>query len=261
VRAYGDVDLLVDTRDVGRAEHELRAIGFSPGQAGWQGISRAWERSADAGTVDLHTSLFGVEAEPEQIWRTLSARTESIRVSGVDVETLARPGLAVHVALHAAQHGAQGGKPLRDLARALAIATEQEWIDAARLAGRLNAAPAFALGLRLDPQGARLARRLGITDEPPTAVALHARGARPLVLGLEHLATAPSLRSGLGFVLRKLVPSPAYMRGQSALARRGRTGLVLAYVWRPCWALLHLPGALRAWRRARREQTAARSAR
>lgn len=260
-RVYGDVDLLVDTGKVARAERELRAMGFRPGQPGWRGVSRAWERATDAGCVDLHTSLFGAEAEPEQVWRALSATTGSLRVAGVEVETLTRPALMVHVALHAAQHGAEGGKPLRDLERALAIASEREWSDAARLAGRLDAAPAFALGLRLHPRGARLAGRLGLPDERPVAAALHARGARPLVLGLEQLATTPRLRSKLGFLARKLVPRAAYMRGQSALARRGRVGLALAYLWRPCWALLHLPGALREWRRARGEQAAARSAR
>jgi len=48
-----------------------------------------------------------------------------------------------------------------------------------------------------------------------------------------------------------------FMRWWSPLARRGRLGLTVSFLWRPLWFLGHAGPAYLAWRRARREATSA----
>jgi hypothetical protein len=250
-RPYGDVDLLVKDEAFLGAEQVLRGLGFKRLQPGWQELSWSWYRSSDESTVDLHTSLVGADAPAEALWQALSEDTDVLSVGGLDVEVLSLPARALHVALHAAQHGDGASQTREDLARALELAGEECWLEATRLARRIDAVPAFATGLRLDPRGARLADRLGLPTERPLAVALRAGHPPPLVLGLEHLARADGARSRLRFLARRVFPSRSYMRRTSALARCGPLGLGLAYLWRPMWMVLRLPGAIHAWRRER----------
>ena len=261
-RPYGDTDLLVAPDDVGAAGRVLRTAGFRRKQPGWQELSYSWFRRSDESTVDLHSSLFGVTCAPDLAWQTLSAQTDRLRVSGEEIEVLGLPARVLHVALHVAQHGGeQSEKPRHDLERALSLEDHGCWEQAARLAERLEATPAFAAGLRLDSRGERLAERMGLPDHPSPTVAMHAEGAQPLVLGLQHLATSRGVGPRLRLLARKLVPAPGYLRAHSALARRGAVGLALAYVLRPLRMLLELPAAVVAWRRARRPRSNPRSAR
>jgi hypothetical protein len=250
-RPYTDTDLLVSPRDHPEAERMLAELGFERGRSGWQEVSFAWRRVGDGSLVDLHSSLFGVEATPEKLWTELVARTESIRVGGAEVEAPNRGALAFHIALHAAQHGGDGGKPLEDLARALERASEVEWVDASALAAVVDAEPVFAAGLRRIAAGAGLATRLGLPDASSATIALHAEGAAPLVRGIEHVATAPNWAARLRFLRRKLMPPGRELRRRSALARRGRAALPLAYLLNALGLVARAPAALVAWRRAR----------
>jgi hypothetical protein len=51
---------------------------------------------------------------------------------------------------------------------------------------------------------------------------------------------------------RKVLPSPAWMREWTPLARRGPLGLIAAYGYRQLWLARHGPPALVGWLRARR---------
>jgi hypothetical protein len=80
----------------------------------------------------------------------------------------------------------------------------------------------------------------------------------PTSRGFYFLARQRGARGKLGFVLMKLVPSPDFMRLRYPSARRGRLGLLTAYLYRPFWlARWSIPG-LRSWRQA---QDLARSSR
>ena len=86
-----------------------------------------------------------------------------MRIGRLEVETLSRPARLLYVVLHAAQHESHRfEQPLKDLDRALHHAEGQPWKEAADLAGRLRAVPTFAAGLRLLPDGAGLADRMGL---------------------------------------------------------------------------------------------------
>ena len=72
------------------------------------------------------------------------------------------------------------------------------------------------------------------------------RGLRPL----EQLVAAKGFRERLGLVRRRLFPSRELMLTWKPLARRGRLGLALAYLWRPPWVLWQLVAAAVAYLRA-----------
>ncbi len=261
-RHYVDADLLVRPVHLSTAERVLIDLGLRPVlderemPGWWREHASTWAGKAGIATVDLHRTIVGVGVDPDQVWETLSTHVETIAVGGYPAKTLTIPGRAFHVALHAAQHGIGWGRPLADLTRALAVADEPTWRAAAGLATSLRATPAFAAGLRLVPAGSDLAGRLGLPTEVPTDVALRASTPPAVALGLDQLERAENLRARLAILRHKLVPPPSFMRHWSPRAREGRLGLALAYLWRPLWLLARLPAAFKAWRSARRRDSA-----
>ena len=258
-RPYVDSDLLVAPGSYRRAGAVLRELGFSPLGYSWHRDSETWQRRRDGGIVDLHRSLIGISAPPDAVWEELAADTDVLRVGGIEVEILRVPARALHIALHAAEHGQDLWHPLEDLSRALRVADDDVWRQAADVARRIDALPAFAAGLRFDPAGVRLAQRLDLPGDRPPDVAVRAGPDVPVAIALQNLVSAQPFRIRARTVLRALVPPPRYMRRWStermsawpAALRRGRLGLGLAYLWRPVWILLRLPEAIRAIRRAR----------
>jgi Uncharacterised nucleotidyltransferase len=274
-RPYDDSDLLVAPGAYRRAGDVLRELGFRHREYVWLRYVQTWLRSSDPSgvertrpsMVDLHRSLNGVGAPADTAWEVLSANTDMLRVGRVEVEVLCVPARALHVALHAAQHGAEVGRPLEDLARALRHAEEGVWREAADLARRLDAVPAFDGGLRLDPRGGQLAERLRLPAARSPAVALRAAAQDPVAIALESLAGERSLRARARLLVRALVPSRLYMRKWSATRmtrwpaalREGPLGLWVAYAWRPVWNLGRLPRAIIALARARRAHSRGRN--
>jgi hypothetical protein len=255
-RDYGDADLLVDPQHFEVARRLLASWGFvqlfeEPQRRSDLPHAEPWGRAHDDAEVDLHRTLFGLGVAPEDAWRELAATTESLREGGTEFRVLSPPARALVVAVHAAQHGPDTDKPLDDLSRALERVPEEIWAEAAVLAARLDATQTFATGLRLLPDGARLADRLELVRPTLIAAAHRAR----LALGFERLAGTPGPRAKLELALREAFPKPAYLRWWSPLARRGRLGLALTYVWRPLWLLGHAGPSFIAWRRTRKNGT------
>ena len=264
-RSYRDCDILVAPHDIARAEETLASLGFEhpplddlPFDKPWH--AHAWVRSGSA-SIDLHRTLIGVGVEPQTVWQILSANTSRMMVGGRDVEVLDRVARAVHVALHASHHGSGIRHPIRDLELAARKLPRETWQEAAALAKRLNAVPAFSAGLRLDPEGEVIADALGLPREVSVELALRSTTATPTAVGLEWLMRTRGLRAKLLIILHTLFPPPSFLRAWSPLARRGIAGLALAYVWRPLWLLVQLGPATRAWWRARRRATAGSSTR
>jgi hypothetical protein len=257
-RVYGDCDLLVPPADLTTAERVLGALDFKQHfdegdlPSWWREHSATWMREEDGAKVDLHRSLVGVGVDPERLWLTLSPHVETMVIAGFPARVMTLPGRALHLALHAAQHGAEWDRPLSDLERALSISGAKTWSAAAELADSLEATAAFAAGLRLVPGGREMADRLRLPEDLPVDVALRASTPPPVALGIDQVARARGLRARAAILWHKLVPPPSFMRHWSPTARRGRLGLVLAYLWRPLWLLARLPAGFRAWRHARR---------
>jgi hypothetical protein len=263
-RTYGDTDVLVPDGRRADAEAVLRAQGFAPRlrpedlAPGRTLHAHPWGRAADGAQVDLHVTLAGIALPPAAAFDALARETEPAVVAGAPVTVLAAPARALHVALHAAHDGAQGGKPLRDLDRALDQLDPATWRAARELAERLEAVEALASGLRLRPAGERLAATLGLPVARSVAGALLAASAPREALTVEHLAATRGTGARLRIVADRLAPSPSYLRFRSPLARRGRAGLALAYLWRPVSVLVRAPAAVGAWRRARAQSRDAR---
>jgi Uncharacterised nucleotidyltransferase len=256
-RTYDDVDLLVPPEPAERSHRVLAGLGFANRFAEFAAgesveHSSEWWRPGSAVAVDLHRTLFGAKADPAELWQAFASDADRLVVAGAEVDVPSHTGLALIVALHAAHHGVDETKPLRDLSRAIERADFALWDDAARLAERISATPAFAAGLLLTDHGGSIAERLGIADAVDTEAALLARSPAPTAYGYARLAATPGIRRKLAFLARKLVPTPAFMRHAFPIARRGRIGLAIAYLWRPLWLLAHAGPGLIAWMRARR---------
>jgi hypothetical protein len=265
-RLYSDVDLLIDPDAMPRAERLLVAAGFrrldresmargtdlALGRAvGAHGASHAatWLRDGDKLAIDLHDSLPQCGAPVRVVWQHITRHLDVLTVGGVRTETLDRPASALLIALHAAHHGPKWGRAVMDLERALTVFDDQCWEAARELAVALEAQAAMGVGLGTSAEGRARARRLSLVTEPTPAQRLLWDGAPWSATVLEALIAERGVRARLRMLARVLWPTPAALRRGSALARRGRRGLVAAYAFRPLQLARLLPDAVRARRR------------
>jgi hypothetical protein len=250
VRPHEDVDLLVRSADAQAAGDILRKLGFA--YAADDDYAQDWIRAADGVTVDVHVTFLGIGVSPGAVWEVLWPHTTRVELGGGQLTVLDDPALALHVALHAAQHGPKGGKALEDLRRATARIDLTGWQHAERVAAALDAVPALSAGLRLVPEGAAIADRLGLPVASLAEVMLRASSPPPTTLGLQRLVATRGAKPKLRLLVHELAPSPTFMRAVYPIAQQGHAGLAASYAWRPFWLLWHAAPALRAWRRAER---------
>lgn len=252
VRPYGDTDLLVSPAAEAAAEAVLTDLGFRSLLDDGMGVARLHRWTRTGRFVELHVTVLGPLASPQEVWATFSDEPETLPLFGVLVSI---PNVCVrvlHVALHAAQHGHAVAQPLEDLRRAVEQVPLPTWARAHARAVDLDAEAAFGTGLRLTPTGAVLAQRLAVSSATEPMVALRAASAPKGAYHLEYLAQIPTWGGRMAYLLRKVFPSPDFLRVWAPVARRGKLGLALAYVLRPCWGLATLPAALLTWNRGRR---------
>jgi hypothetical protein len=256
-RFYGDTDLLVAPDALADAHRTLGELGYEP----WVGDRSAelighhgthWRRPGSLLEVDLHHTLTGVRADPQALWDALREHTTSLEVHGTPVRVPADAALALHLALHAAQHGVARETPWHDLRRGIEQLDRAAWHAAAALAARVDAVDAFGVGLRLVPQGAALAHDLAVPPNRSRNAALRVMAAPSVTLGVDRLSATPGLRAKARLVVGWTFPPADFMREWSALARRGRAGLLLAYAWRPLALAGQARAATVAWRQATR---------
>jgi hypothetical protein len=251
LRPYGDSDLLIAPGDWESALGVLERLGFQkylnplshpPIESS---TATAFLRNHD--NVDLHRTLHGLEGTPELVAASMLAGSQCQLIGGAELRIPDRPALLLNVGLHAAHHAE--GRPIEDLRRAIATADERLWREALEQARTFDGVPAFASGLRLLPEGVELARRLGVEDVRSMRHELHRQGIQTAE-GIDVLLS-PGLGAWqrLGIVAREFFPTPVFMRTWTPLARRGRLGLALAYVWRAIWLLANAPrGMVARWR-------------
>jgi hypothetical protein len=254
VRPYSDGDLLISRRDWNDAVSILEAEGFTdylrplahPRMESFAGTG--FLRGSDS--VDLHATLPGLHADPDEIWAILWETAVTQEIAGRLVRVPGRAAVLMHIALHAAQHVV--GKPTEDLVRASTLADDIDWRAAAALASRLGGLEAFATGMRAVPQAESVATRLGLSDVGSIKFDLR-RAQVPLAEGLNDLLGAP-LSKKPGIIVRELAPSASFMRWAMPVARRGRVGLIASYPLRWLMLLRGLPRALASVYRVRKQR-------
>jgi hypothetical protein len=260
LRPYADSDFLVGPDDQLVAAEVLKSLGFAdPMETALEherdDHSRTFHRRRHGGgddEVDLHFTLSGARADPQTVWSALTRGLERLDVAGVEVSSLAEPARALHVAWHAAQNSPGTDQPVADLSRAIRVTEQGTWIAAAALAAELDGVAAFAAGLERLPEGDSLLGRLGLRGSSRPMERLRATSPPPMSLGIARLFERKDRRGLAAEIGREVVPTPAFMRLWSPLARRGRVGLILAYLWRPLALLIAAGPAVRAYLRARR---------
>jgi Uncharacterised nucleotidyltransferase len=257
-RSYGDIDLMVSAEQFEPAEavlarlgYQLQAAGRRPTETVW--YEHCWTRTDGwPSSIDLHRTLFWDTIDPESAWSVLCEQTEVIEVCGTPVEVPGRAQRLLLLALHAAGDGVRNAKGLGDLERALVRCDEWVWRKAAQLAARLDARDQFIAGLRLTPQGAALATRLGLGAVASFEVRLRAASPPITTHGFERLQAQRSMSLRLRYLASEIFPSRAFIRDWRPLARRGQLGMLAVYLWRPLWLIAMAPRAARAWARLRR---------
>jgi hypothetical protein len=255
-RSYVDADILVEPRRLAEAEAALSELGFReaaieaalPGTR--PGHAHTW-LAAGGRVIDLHRTLIGANAAPDQVWAALRADAEALELEGVEVLVPSHAGLAFVVALHAAHHADQTPQPVRDLGLALDLLPPAAWREAGQLARKLRATGAFAEGLQLDPRGNAELGRLGLESAYEAGPSLTGGRSFHVAQGIALFRATEGKRAKVAFLRERALPSPRTMRSRSPLARRGVAGLTAAYVARLLDAALHLPRALLALRRTR----------
>jgi hypothetical protein len=255
-RLYEDIDLLVDPERIELAESVLAELGCSRADSGLHEHERSlhhsrWKRAGGRPfRVELHHTMHLLGAPPALVWRLLSANPSTIELGGIGVAVPAPAASAVIVAVHAAQHGVGAERPIRDLQLALAWVPEPVWREAAAMADALGAVHAFACGLGLDPRGRALVEALGLDARASRYLRLRARTAPDTAIGIERLAATRGLGPRVLLVASELLPSRGFMLACYPQARRGRWGLLVAYLQRPFRLAGKLPRGLLAWSRS-----------
>jgi len=254
-RSYNDVDALVGPEQLHRAEAVLEELGYARRTVmladDAEPHAEPFVRDRDGATVDLHRTLHRCEHLPDElVWRVVTAGAGTMRVGTADVEV---PSVAVRL-LHVTFHpdptkGPPGSQPWLDLERAIARVDVLEWEQAVAVARTLGTTDAMGYGLRLLPEGAALADRLGLPDAVPESVRL--REATTSTRFVVQLAAVPGPRAKARYLVQKLFPPRAYMEQSTDLARHGGVRLLAAYLLRLGHALGEVPGAVRGWREVR----------
>lgn len=251
-RTYGDIDLLVAPDGFDAAMGALSELNFEARSATETIKERAahHEQLTRHGTipveVELHHTLRLVLAPPSVLWQRLTEVSQTIEIAGTRVDVPSLPASALIVVLHAAQHVDGWLPPLNDLHRALDRVDLETWREASALAWDLGAGPVFAAGLRLDPIGRDVAKRLGLADTSPRLIRLLAAVPSNSALSVERLVSTPGVGARLRLLASEIVPPPDPVSDSSAPARRSGLGLVRAYLQR---SFQLLRGA-EAWLRA-----------
>lgn len=260
-RASADADILVAPSTYDSACDALTAAGYEPVHAGVHA-----DEVSDHSTVftdpvlgdrelDLHTSYPGFGAEPSAVWDKLWRRHLPALVAGVPAASADRATSALIAALHAARNGPVSRRGAEDVRRLVSVLDDTAWTDVMALARDLDAIPALSAGLRLAPEGERLAARLGLARASDPVWDAEVGQGGSLARRLVQLRQA-SPRRKAEILRHELWPSAAFLRAGWPVARHGVAGLVAAYVQRLAGIVRRLPRAWLAARAAERRSRA-----
>jgi hypothetical protein len=176
-----------------------------------------------------------------------------MEVGGETARVPSLPARALVITLHAAAHGERWERSVTDVQRALQRLPLEGWRAAAQLAERLDAAEAFGAGLRLTPEGTRMAEELGSPEPSSVEIRLRARSASWPALGVERFIRAPGLAAKVRYAFARVFPSRLFLEQWTGSELRTPSALIRAYRERLRYVVRSLPPAVRAWLGARRD--------
>lgn len=267
-RSYVDVDLLADPEQIEQAGQVLQGLGLERlvderlGGAFTEPHAVGWGHPGEPLGVDLHWRIPGIGVKPPVAWKRLSSDTAFVGLPrDAEVEALGLPARALHLSLHALHDGRGGAQAMRDLRRGIESAGLEIWHSAERLATELDAAEPFAAGLRLAPEGAALADRLGLPQALSPQWALWGQTPPPGALRLLQLTEAQGFVAKARVFRAMVAPPAGYIQGHYPSTRSSRGELAIAYLRRPLAGIRQVPAAIRAVRRARADARSSRTSR
>jgi hypothetical protein len=233
-RGYGDCDFLVSPSHIQEAVRVLQGLGFVPPvEGGWSfvGAHGTWSRADGSPAVDLHRRIWGSRVSPERTWEEVFPHKSVVHVLGKPVATMDIVGQALHIAMHAALHAGATPQVQEDLRRAIKT-PGVDWVRVLGLADRLDARDALAAGLSLQPAGRALMKGLRLPMSSDLEMQLRLREGPAVAL---HIAELRQLRGGrrkLRSAMRRVFPTPEYMREYYDVTSTERMKLVRSYIKR-----------------------------
>lgn len=250
-RPFGDVDLLVRTRDWRRACAVLAELGFrrylpEPREGFDERFGKAATHVSEEGIeVDLHRTLvlgpFGLWMDPEQLFQS----TMPFSLAGRSFRRLENTSLL----LHASMHASLGFRPplpipVRDVAE-VALRTPVDWAGLDRLASawRLRAVLQHAFGVTSSmlgvrwPTGAELVLDGRAPRRERRVLAAYTSGRRDRGgTALATLAAIRGSRSKIAYLRSMLFPARQFLaarRGSRVATYRRRWVVPLRWLRRP----------------------------
>ena len=247
-RPYTDVDLLVAPWAFESAELLLRNHQYGWGLRGVRDGEFPWYESAwtAPGRPDLHLDLhrgFAGVRDPERFFTELWRSRTTLSVAGVDVPVPSLGGTALILLLHAVSPG-RSSKPAADLRRAAEVLDSDAWVQARALARMVDAREAVAAAADLLPAGSLPVDLTG----PDVPIAAHqwlgGRQNRRMGVNLAVALAQPGRFGPVRHVVRRVFPSPAFVRLWDERARNGTAALALAYGQRLVRTVAQAPRAV-----------------
>lgn len=235
-RTYVDTDLLLAEDDFDQAQRILSSTGFTPFYSElpldrpW--YARSWLRATDGAMVELHRTLPGVSIDPRSCWQELSSSATCLTLHGEAVDVLSLEARTMHVALHAAHDGDDATHSRVDLERASAELPIALWREAADLALRLDAMPAFTFGMSMTSASREIARSIDGPVQINSAVPVSSS-----VSAIQWFFGLKGTRARVRFLIAKLFPPADFLRLWHPSATRGALGLLAVRLWRPMWVV------------------------
>ncbi|MGH9124012.1 MAG: nucleotidyltransferase family protein [Acidimicrobiales bacterium] len=255
-RPYADLDLIVAPDQQAPAEAVLTTLGFAPEARWWPRDdpphARAWIRSSDGASVDLHHSLHDCDAVADaEVWAVVSEAPQPWPVGARNVEVPSEEVRALHLVLHFNPRvDLPDGQPARDLERGVRRLTPGTWEGAAAAARRLGVEDLMSYRLHLVDGGSELAALLQLPDPASPEARLDSPEAQFLL----RLQALPGVRSKTRFLLEKAFPPRNYMTHPVRFSGEGSTAMATAYLRRVGAALADLPRLARTWSQIHRRR-------
>jgi hypothetical protein len=158
MRQYGDLDILVDARDIAKAGALLGAHGYDPefsikileNKTCLNATNDLGFYNTNYGTfIELHWKLFREKIGKHLGFEKISAHQQTLKINGRSIPTLSPEMLLVYLALHGSKHAWERVEWISDIDRLVRAKTDLDWDEMIGIAQDMDTLTTLYLGLRL----------------------------------------------------------------------------------------------------------------